>query len=202
MATVKIKKTSLIIIFVLTLLAVAGAYFVGNQTFNVQPKAGKNTIQTITGALVKKGYPSFSPCNQNSRISNYGLVTSGTPDRETFRGRNPSAGQKCMVLVANTTDADGLVDKRVDATGILKNNVFYATSLSLASNLERMPGVPVPKFTPAPTATPCPGLGAKANCDPDASSDSLKCCSPLVCERSAFRVLGNYTCQTPFFRTQ
>jgi len=197
---VRIKKSSLLFLAVSVLVVLVGVYFLSTHTLSIVPRAS-NSVRTVTGVVIKNS-GSVGCFNSNHQIvSAYGLRASSIG----------AAVGDCLPLVVSSALADPLLNKRVQATGVLNSGVFYATSLVLASNLETMPGVKPRKFTPAPTVaptvapTPCVGLVAKSACDPKAISNSQKCCAPLVCQGRWNNKTGkyeNYSCQRAGFGIQ
>lgn len=202
----QIRKVFLFGVMVIVLLIVlTGAYFVATKQFIFNPHAS-NTTQSATGQLVKKGTAGFSACTHVT--STYALLG----------GDANKYGSGCLALVVNASQAEPFVDQRVIITGVYQsstqggaqpagqgqsgqNGVFYVTTIAKASNLEQMPGVPSsnPKASVAPTpkVTPCPGLGAKAACNPGATSPSQKCCAPYTCQGIwNGKTTTNYTCST------
>lgn len=136
------KSLSLVlVVFSFFVLAGAALFMSRNSAVNYNSGAS-NIIQSVVGKLVKKGTAAFSPCKSVDTTYTYGILTTATA---------------CTHLIANAKTADPLVGQSVIAVGALRNNIFYATNVTLASKCHEQ----------------CPGTdGVLRNCHPPESDGS------------------------------
>ena len=128
-----------VVLVVFSLLVLGGSAYVmsNNLTTSFGSRASK-TIDTATGKLAKRGDAAFTTCKIVDASIDYAII-----------GSQPLA---CTPLFVLSSLADPFIGKRVIATGVFENGIFYATDLKL-----------VESPTPVVSEKPRPSLPSQVN---------------------------------------